>query len=59
MLEETLSVAFLPETSNKVLAEADTCFKVLKIPSYHSDYNDFLKYMDISISYGKVGFGKM
>ena len=59
LLEEKLTVAFLPNTSNKVLAEVDTCFKVLKILSYHSDYNDILKYMDISMSYGKVGFGKM
>ena len=28
MLEEKLTVAFLPNTPNKVLAEADTCFKV-------------------------------
>ena len=57
MLEETFTVAFLPNTSNKVVAEANTCFKVLKIPSYQSDYNDFLKYMDISISYG-LGLGR-
>ena len=41
MLEGKLTVAFLPNKSSKVLVEVDTCFKVLKIPSYHSDYNDF------------------
>ena len=54
-----MTVAFLPNYPKKVLAEADTCFKVIKIPTCHSDYKDFLKYMDISICHGKVGFGKM
>lgn len=53
-----MTVAFLPNYPNKVLAEADTCFKIIKIPTCHSDYKDFLKYMDISISHGKVRFGK-
>ena len=59
MLGDKISVAFLPNYPNKVLTEADTCFKVIKIPTCHSDYKDFLKYMDISISHGKVEFGKM
>lgn len=60
IIEEKLAVAFLAKTPNKVLAEAGTCSKVLKIPRYHTEYNDnFLKYMDLSISYGKVGFGKI
>ena len=54
-----MTVTFLPNYPNKVMAEADTCFKVTKIPTCHSDYKDFLKYMDISISHGKAGFGKM
>ena len=60
IIEEKLAVAFLAKTPNKVLAEAGTCSKVLKIPRYHTEYNDnFFKYMDLSISYGKVGFGKI
>ena len=59
MLGDKITVAFLPNYPNKVLAEADTCFKIIKIPTCHSDYKDFLKYMDISIFHGKVGFGKM
>ncbi|KAK2572104.1 hypothetical protein P5673_002306 [Acropora cervicornis] len=59
MIEEKMTVAFLAKTSNKVLAEADTCFKSLKIPTYHTEYENFVKYMDLSISHGKVGFGKM
>ena len=51
-------IAFLPNHPNKVLAESDTCFKVLKIPTRHSDYKGFVKYMDISITQEKVGFGK-
>ena len=58
MLEDKMTVAFLPNHPNKVLAESDTCFKVLKIPTRHSDYKDFVKYMDISITHGKDGFGK-
>lgn len=59
MFEEKLIVVFFLNIFNKVLVEVDICFKVLKIFSYYSDYNDFLKYMDILILYGKVGFGKM
>ena len=59
IIEEKLAVAFLAKTPNKVLAEAGTCSKVLKIPKYHTEYDNFLKYMDLSISYGKVGFGKI
>lgn len=58
MLEEKLSVAFLPSETSKVLAESDTCFKLLKIPTCHSEYNEFLRFMDLSLSHGKVGFGK-
>ena len=36
MIEENLTVAFLSKTPNKVLTEADTCFKVLKMPEYHT-----------------------
>jgi len=54
-----MTVGFLAETPNKVLAEADTCFKLLKIPTYHTEYCNFVKYMDLPISHGKVGFGKM
>ena len=59
IIEEKLAVAFLAKTPNKVLAEAGTCSKVLKIPKYHTEYDNVLKYMDLSISYGKVGFGKI
>ena len=59
MIEEKMTVAFLAKTSNKVLAEADTCYKSLKIPTYHTEYENFVKYMDLSISHGKEGFGKM
>jgi len=54
-----MKVTFLPAQATKVLAESDTCFTMLKIPTYHNDYREFLKHMDISVSYGKVGFGKM
>lgn len=59
IIEEKLAVSFLAKTPNKVLAEAGTCSKVLKIPKYHTEYDNVLKYMDLSISYGKVGFGKI
>ena len=59
IIEEKMTVAYLAKTSNKVLADADTCFKTLKIPTCHTEYDSFVKYMDLSISHGKVGFGKM
>ena len=53
---------FLTKTPNKVLVEADTCFKVSAsaslIPACHTEYDNFVKYRDVSISHGKVGFGK-
>lgn len=59
IVEDKIKVSFLALTPNKVLAEADTFFKVLKIPTYHTEYDNFVKYMDLCISHGKVGFGKM
>lgn len=43
IIEEKLAVAFLAKTPNKVLAEADTSFKVLKIPRYHTKKDNFVK----------------
>ena len=43
IIKEKLTVAFLAKTPNKVLAEADTSFKVLKIPRYHTKYDNFVK----------------
>ena len=43
IIKEKLTVAFLAKTPNKVLAEADTSFKVLKIPRYHNKYDNFVK----------------
>lgn len=57
--EEKLTVSFLAKTPNKVLAEAETSFKVLKIPRYHIKFDNFVKYMDLSISHCKVEFGKI
>ena len=57
--EEKLTVSFLAKTPNKVLAEAETYFKVLKIPRYHIKFDNFVKYMDLSISHCKVEFGKI
>ena len=57
--EEKLTVSFLAKTPNKVLAEAETSFKVLKIPRYHIKFDNFVKYMDLSISHSKVEFGKI
>lgn len=59
MLEEELKVGFLPNDASQVLALSDTCFKELKIPTCHKEYKEFVKFMDISVSHGKVGFGKM
>lgn len=54
-----LWVKFSVQQPVKVLAEADTCTLTLQIPTIHQQYEDFRKYMDFSIAYGKVGFGRM
>ena len=56
MLEEKLSVSFLPKTDK--LAEVDTCWKSLKIPVIFSTYEEFKENLDISVKCGKSGFGK-
>ncbi|XP_028402150.1 uncharacterized protein LOC114525130 [Dendronephthya gigantea] len=57
--DSTLTVAFLEAVPSKPLPEANTCPKVLSIPTIHKNYEEFRNLMDKSISYGKRGFGKM
>ena len=54
-----LWVKFSVQQPCKVLAEADTCKLTLWIPTIHQQYEDFRKFMDCSIAYGNVGFGRM
>ncbi len=58
MLEEKLSVSFLPKDESEKLAIVDTCWKSLKIPVIYSNYKEFKKSLDIAVKYGKCGFGK-
>ena len=58
-MNEKLKVAFLPMQSNKVLAVADACFNTLRIPTCHTEFLEFVKYMDVSVSHGKHTFGRM
>jgi hypothetical protein len=53
-----MKVGFLPNDPNHILAMTDTCFNKLAIPTIHKEYKDFAKYLDISVSNGKVAFGK-
>lgn len=53
MLEEKLSVSFLPKIESEKLAVVDTCWKSLKIPVIYSTYEEFKKKLDISVKFGK------
>ena len=59
MLEEKLYVSFLPKNESEKLAIVDTCSKSLKIPVIYSNYEEFKKSLDISVQFGKCGFGKV
>lgn len=59
MLNEKMMIGFLPNDSKNSLATADTCFNKLMIPTVHNEYAEFMKFMDISVSNGKLAFGKM
>lgn len=59
MLNEKMMIGFLPNDSKNSLATADTCFNKLMIPIVHNEYAEFMKFMDISVSNGKLAFGKM
>lgn len=52
-------VKYLENDLNKVLAEASTCSMELSVPIVHKEYSVFKAYLTKSISYGKIGFGKM
>ena len=54
-----LVVRLLQKTPNKVLPEADTCPRVLLLPTIHEQYGEFRNAMDKAIEYAKCGFGKM
>lgn len=51
-MNEKLKVSFLPVQPKNVLAMADACFNSFKIPTCHSEFNEFVKNMDISVSHG-------
>ena len=54
-----LLVKYLENHPSKVLAESSTCTLELSIPVVHNDYSVFKDYLNKSISYGKLGFGKI
>ena len=54
-----MKVVFLPNEASQVLAIADACFNSIKIPTCHTDFKEFLKFMDLSVSHGKHTFGRM
>ena len=58
MLNNEMKVGFLPNDPSHILAMSDTCFNKLTIPTIHKEYKDFAKCLDISVSNGKVAFGK-
>ena len=52
-------VRLLQKDANKVLPEADTCPRVLFLPTIHEQYPAFRNAMDKAIEYAKYGFGKI
>lgn len=54
-----LTVTFLAKDGLKVLPEANTCPRVLLLPTVHCTYQNFKKAMDTAVSYAKYGFGKI
>jgi hypothetical protein len=58
-MKEDMKVSFLTNEASQVLAIADACFNSIKIPTCHTDFKEFLKFMDISVSHGKHTFGRM
>lgn len=54
-----LYMKYLGNHPEKVLAESSTCSMELSIPVVHENYSVFKEYLNKSISYGKIGFGKM
>ena len=59
IIGEKLTVTFFPKDVSNVLAVSDSCFKSLAIPVIHTKYETFRKKMDVAITYGKVGFGRI
>ena len=45
-MKEELKVGLLPNDPNTVLAVAGSCFNLLKIPTCHTEFEEFLKYME-------------
>jgi hypothetical protein len=56
---EKLVVRLLQQDPRKTLPEADTCPRILMLPTSHGDYCKFRDAMDKAVSYGKYGFGKI
>ena len=58
-INEKFKISFLPTQPHSVLTVADSCFNSLKVPTCHTEFSDFVRYIDISVSYGKEAFGRM
>lgn len=54
-----LLVKYLEHHQTKVLAESSTCTIELSIPVVHKKYSVFKDYINKSIAYDKIGFGKI
>lgn len=53
-----LRISYLENDPTKVMAEASTCPLILALPIVHQEYHIFRDYLDKSLKYGKLGFGK-
>ncbi len=54
-----MHVKYLETSTTKVLAEASTCSLILSIPVVHDQYDTFKEHINKSVSFGKIGFGKI
>jgi len=54
-----MHVKYLTNSTTKVLAESSTCPGILHIPVVHNQYDTFQEYINKSVGFGKIGFGKI
>ena len=50
---------YVANYATKVPAESTTCNGTLQIPVVHEQYNTFKEYINKSVQFGKIGFGKV
>ncbi len=52
-----IDLKYLEDDEAKVLPEAVACVGQLSLPTVHTSYNSFIRYMDTALKFGAAGFG--